>query len=469
MRCTMRNCKNVRDLDSVTQLCPPCNSWIKDFNKGLSSQERRQYTQEEVQNQNLFLSSPPLPVSDRICSPSSQPIQQASVTPFTAGLRPSSTPTEAPPPIDVRSIQNSYNKLKNSSGSPVTLETLHGQTLDMFALMLNIHAKMSETDAVRDEVTKVKTRIDALESKVGGINEVSKKLGLAIRLLPLPSTGFTDLDIARQILAEIRAPGIDVNRDVVKAIRKIPSKPPNTGQPILGTVLVEMKNEESRASIMKNKHSLQNHPDDSIKRVIIKNIKSREQMMIENLGNNLLKRIPGCQNIIVGNNGQLREDLHQSHPQNPSRFQVSSQIKPNPNRSQHNHQNQQPVHYRNYCYQPSNTPSQQPKYHNTHYQPQVQPVFENNDVCASMRVQPPMQHHSPALVPSFPSPPPAALSQPQHSAGPSRYTEPDLHLPQPAQPHHGHSEQLHYRQQVQAWQERQQDQNHVRADISDSD
>ena len=128
----MRNCKNVRDLDSVTQLCPPCNSWIKDFNKGLSSQERRQSAQEEVQNQNLFLSSPPLPVSDRICSPSSQPIQQASVTPFTAGLRPSSTPTEAPPPIDVRSIQNSYNKLKSSSGSPVTLETLHGQTLDMF-------------------------------------------------------------------------------------------------------------------------------------------------------------------------------------------------------------------------------------------------------------------------------------------------------------------------------------------------
>ena len=103
----------------------------------------------------------------------------------------------------------------------------------------------------------------------------------------------------RQILAEIRAPGIDVNRDVVKAVRKIPAKPPNTGQPILGTVLVEMKNEESRASIMKNKHSLQNHPDDSIKRVIIKNMKSREQMMIENLGNNLLKRIPGCQNIIV--------------------------------------------------------------------------------------------------------------------------------------------------------------------------
>ena len=85
----------------------------------------------------------------------------------------------------------------------------------------------------------------------------------AIRFLPLPPSGFSDLDIARQILAEIRAPGIDVNRDVVKAIRKTPFKTPNTNQPILGTVLLEMKNEESRALIMKNKHTLQYHPDNT--------------------------------------------------------------------------------------------------------------------------------------------------------------------------------------------------------------
>ena len=90
----------------------------------------------------------------------------------------------------------------------MTLETLQGQTLDMFALMLNIHSKMSETDAFRNDVKKAHTRIDALEAKVGSMNEVSEKLGLAIRSLPLPPTGFSDLDMARQILAQIRAPGV---------------------------------------------------------------------------------------------------------------------------------------------------------------------------------------------------------------------------------------------------------------------
>ena len=314
MRCTMRNCKNVRELDPVTKLCPPCNTWQKDFNKRLADQERMHSSKEGVQNQKQNLNPSPSSASYRSSSPSTQ--QASAATPPRAAFRthlgsgPDSPSTIAPPPIDVRSLQNSYNHLKNSTGSTVTLDILQGLTLDMFALMLNIHSKMSENDAFRCEFIKANTRIDALEAKVGGINEVSEKLGLAIRFLPLPPTGYSDLDIARQILAEIRAPGLDVNRDVVKAIRKIPSKPSNTNQPILGTVLVEMKNEESRASIMKNKHSLQSHPDNSIKTVIIKNMKSREQMMIENLGNNLLKRIPGCENTFVANNGQLREGLN---------------------------------------------------------------------------------------------------------------------------------------------------------------
>ena len=500
MRCTMRNCKNVRELDPVSKLCPPCNAWQKDFNKRVSGQERRQSAREGVQNQNRNLNPSPSPASNRTTSPSTQ--QASAVTPPIAAFRTpvGSGPDSAPPPIDVQSLQNSYNQLKNSKGSPVTLDTLHGQTLDMFALMLNIHSKMSETDAFRSEVTKANTRIDALEAKVGGINEVSEKLGLAIRFLPLPPTGFSDLDIARQILAEIRAPGIDVNRDVVKAVRKIPSKPPNINQPILGTVLVEMKNEESRASIMKNKHSLQHHPDNTIRSVIIKNMKSREQMMIENLGNNILKRIPGCESTFVANNGQLREGLNQPpHPQNPPRFgaMARSQHQPSLNRPQYNLRNQQPNHHRNF--QPNNPPPQQlqlnqPGYHSTQYQPQShqdyreQPVFENNAAYTPMNaLQPPLQHHSSVPMPTFPTPPPVVVPQHQgapallpiqdllgsfanvyeQTAGPSRHTEPDLHLLQPAEPHHGYPEQLHHQQSAQAEQEHPHDQ--VRADISESD
>ena len=103
--------------------------------------------------------------------------------------------------------------------------------------------------------------------------------------------------------------GIDVNRYVVKAVRKIPFKSNDSSQPVLGTVLVEMKNGESRTIIMKNKHSLQHHPDSTFRTVTIKNMKSRQQMLMEKIGNNILKRIPGCENHFLGSTGQIRESL----------------------------------------------------------------------------------------------------------------------------------------------------------------
>ena len=115
--------------------------------------------------------------------------------------------------------------------------------MDMFALMLNIHSKQSENDELCSELQHNTLRLDSVEAKIGGINDVSKRLGLAVRRLPLPPPGRTDLDMVRQAFAEIKAPGVDVNRDVVKAVRKLPAKPgTNTTQPFLGTVLVEMKN-----------------------------------------------------------------------------------------------------------------------------------------------------------------------------------------------------------------------------------
>ena len=124
--------------------------------------------------------------------------------------------------------------------------------------------------------------------------------------------------MVRQVLAEIRAPGIDVTRDIIKAVRKLPAKPAhNPTHPVLGTVLVEMRDEDSRASIMKSKHVLQYHADTAIKNLIIKNMKSREHMLLENLGNSILKKIPGCENFFVAPNGQIRESTTTAY--NPSR------------------------------------------------------------------------------------------------------------------------------------------------------
>ena len=77
-----------------------------------------------------------------------------------------------------------------------------------------------------------------------------------------PTNGLTDLDLVRQVVAEIRAPIVDPGRDVVKAVRKMPSRPPqNSPHPIFGTVLVEMWNEESRSAVMKNKDNLSKNYD----------------------------------------------------------------------------------------------------------------------------------------------------------------------------------------------------------------
>ena len=74
--------------------------------------------------------------------------------------------------------------------------------------MLNIHSKQSENDDIRSEIKQTSSRLAAVEAKVGGEHEVAERLGLAVRQLSLPPPGYSDLDIVRQVLAEIRAPGI---------------------------------------------------------------------------------------------------------------------------------------------------------------------------------------------------------------------------------------------------------------------
>ena len=208
--------------------------------------------------------------------------------------------------------------------------------------------------------------------------------------------------------------------------------------------------------------------------------------MIENLGNNILKRIPGCQYTFVTGNGQLREDVNQRHQQNPSHSQGRVQPPPNP-RPQYNNSNQQFNQYRNY-YQPLNPLYHQQRYpgtQNQFQQNQSQTVFDKNNAAYSSH--PPVQHHSSAPVPNFSTPPPPAVPQPQAAPaptplqdllgnleslyeqvpGPSIQTGPDLHQLQQAEPHYGHSEQLLHQQSSQDRQSRQQDQ--VRGDYSDSD
>ena len=55
--------------------------------------------------------------------------------------------------------------------------------LDMFAFMLNIHSKQSETKEIKTEINQNSARLNAVEATIGGTNEVSEKPCLAVRQL----------------------------------------------------------------------------------------------------------------------------------------------------------------------------------------------------------------------------------------------------------------------------------------------
>ena len=218
-----------------------------------------------------------------------------------------SVPTDASnalpplPEIDIVALHNCYNQHKDDSNESPLIR-------NMFGLMLHLYSRQSESDILKSEMQLVNSRLDAIEAKIGGPDEISDKLGLAVQNVPYPNHGYTDLDVIRHIFAEIRAPGVNVLSDVVKAVRKLPNKQiHNQHSQVLGTVLVEMKSEASRSSVMKHKHFLQQHHDPSYSSIVIKNMRDRGQLFAENAINNVLRRIPGCENSYVTPSGQIRE------------------------------------------------------------------------------------------------------------------------------------------------------------------
>ena len=101
-------------------------------------------------------------------------------------------------------------------------------------------------------------------------------------------TGVSDLQNAQHYLKEIKIEGVNVDNDAVKAIREEASKHNPKLGPNLGTVLVELKNEEIRAKIMKNKKNLEHHPSPVLKGLIINNALTPFKIKSQNTHNALL-------------------------------------------------------------------------------------------------------------------------------------------------------------------------------------
>ena len=204
--------------------------------------------------------------------------------------RPSTTPVL----LDVTSLQNSYNEMLTAGSQPKILT-------DMFGMLVQVVSKQNENDIIKEEVRDNSNRIKELEAKVGGPDSISEKVGLAIRNLPFPAEGASELDNVREALNEIKAPGVNTGRDVVKAIRF------GSSDTYLGTVKVEMIDDPTRASIMKSKKNLAFHHNPIMRDLVVKNLKSENQMSLENFARDLLKMVPGGSDVFMAANGHLRQ------------------------------------------------------------------------------------------------------------------------------------------------------------------
>ena len=267
------------------------------------------------------------------------------------------------PDIDVDSMIDSYQEVKDSGSQPKIIT-------DMFGLLLHMASKHKETEGLKDDIRSNTDRIDMIEAKIGGPDEVSERLSIAIRNLPIPIPGNTEIDCVRNALHEIRAQGVDVHRDVIKVVRKVAANNPSGS---LGTVMVELRNEETRAAIMKSKKNLSTHTSPTLKNLIIKNAKSKDRMFIENCTNSLLKLSHGDNFFIAGNGMIKKKDENNSRygrqfNTNPEfRSYTNSPRYPHPQRNQFQ---PQPGHYQPQpgYYQQQPGQYQQPQH--SQYQPQ---------------------------------------------------------------------------------------------------
>ena len=82
---------------------------------------------------------------------------------------------------------------------------------DMMGMILHMFAKQSENQIVKEQVESNTDRISHLEAKVGDTNEIAYPRSIAIRKLPLPPHGVSELQNTQHYRKEIKAEGVDCN------------------------------------------------------------------------------------------------------------------------------------------------------------------------------------------------------------------------------------------------------------------
>ena len=297
MPCAIKNCKIKSNINPRTGLCPSCDSCFSGISRRMQSQERQSVARDQHLAQRRGDGYSGAPSGDD----SDEDNQQAAGSSGGGGTR-------NLPRVDLAQLVASHSTMERNGTIADTSKVLK----DILGVVINMYAKGEDIETVKKVTEENSFRISQLEAKVGSAEEVALPLGLAVRHLPLPGEGVTELDNVRMAFREINAAGIEVQRDIVKAVRVgyRAESDPGVINSNLGTVKVEMRNEECRALVMKNKYQLKQHPQLVMKNLVIQNLKSREEMKTENFNYDILKMVTNGNEFYIGGNGHIRRRDH---------------------------------------------------------------------------------------------------------------------------------------------------------------
>ena len=95
------------------------------------------------------------------------------------------------PNIDVNNMMNTFNSMQSGT-APVN----HNDAIkDIYGMMLHLLSKNAENDKTKEDVVKCVSRLDSIEAKVGSQDDPAIPLSVAVRFMPLPNPGQTNLQL----------------------------------------------------------------------------------------------------------------------------------------------------------------------------------------------------------------------------------------------------------------------------------
>lgn len=199
----------------------------------------------------------------------------------------------------VNSVCNDLKANKEINESAFKRSVL-GMLAHICGEMSNLKTELNE---VKAEVAKNSDRIKALEDKVGTERDCAVPLSITMQKLAR-KPGFDDLALAKSVINEINAEGVNSEEDVIKVTRKGMKPATATQREWPGTLLVELKSTDVKARVMKAKKSLANHAE--LKEVKISNMKTQQQMNQDFINRQMLKMLPEGHKYYITGTGAMR-------------------------------------------------------------------------------------------------------------------------------------------------------------------